>query len=346
MLSDSSHVDDQQAVTTTVCFGWHRSLYKKVNIITTTSPNEAKRSFADHYAKPTPHSYLLEMSRLGYQIAERARPYCVAAAELLADKNPGWPIRMLDVGCSYGIGSAFVKYGCTFEELVSFFSSRAPEDYVACIAAMRMWLNVVPPKIEMGVVGLDIAGSAVQFAVDSGLLDCGIVRNLETEDLSQDEIAWISGCNLLICTGAIGYIGERTFDRILPHLGTSRTDTSGPAAIMTVLRMFDINEAEAAFNRVGMEVRKVPGIRLPQRGFADEEEMQGVLSVLADKGIDPEGWESHGAYYADLYVAASPRLVDRLVDVMVNTDDGASLFSSHVAVAAAKSPDDLTLPVG
>ena len=314
-------------------------------MIASTSPNEAKRSFANFYAEPTPHGYLLEMNRLGYQIAEQARPYCVAAAEVLADENPGWPIRMLDVGCSYGIGSAFVKYGCTFEELASFFSSRAPEDYAASTAAMRMWLNVVPPKIEMGVVGLDVAGSAVKFAVDSGLLDCGIVKNLETEELSQDEIAWISGCNLLICTGAIGYIGEHTYDRILPHLGSSRTDTSGPAAVMTVLRMFDIDEVEPAFNRVGMEVRKVPGVRLPQRGFADDEEMQGVLKVLADKGIDPEGWESHGVYYADLYVAALPELVGRLVEDMMKTDDEGSLFASHVAVASAKSPDELTLPV-
>jgi len=228
---------------------------------------------------------------------------------------------------------------------VSFFSSRAPEDYAACIAAMRMWLNVVPPQIEMGVVGLDVAGSAVQFAVDSGLLDSGIVKNLETEELSQDEIAWISGCNLLICTGAIGYIGEKTFDRILPHLGASRTDTTGPAAVLTVLRMFDIDEAESTFNRVGMEVRKVPGIRLPQRGFADDEEMQGVLNVLADKGIDSDGWESNGVYYADLYVAASPKLVGRLVEDMTKIDDEGSLFSSHVAVAAAKSPDELNLPV-
>jgi hypothetical protein len=313
---------------------------------TSTSPNEAKRSFTSFYAEPTPHGYLLEMSRLGYQIAEQARQYCVVAAGILEDENPGWPTRMLDVGCSYGIGSAFIKYGCTFEELASFFSSRAPEDYATCTAATRMWLNVVPPQIEMGVVGLDVAENAVKFAVDSGLLDCGIVKNLEVEELSEDEIAWFSGCNLLICTGAIGYVGEQSFDRILPHLGSSRTETSGPAAVMTVLRMFDIGEVESSFNRVGMEVRKVPGVRLAQRGFADDEEMQGVLSVLAEKGIDPDGWESHGVYYADLYVAALPGLVDRLVESMVETDDERPLFTSHVAVASAQSPDELTLPVG
>lgn len=308
-------------------------------------PNEAKRSFDHYYSQQTPHDYLSEMSRLGYQIAEQARPYGVAVAEALSELNPGWPIRMLDVGCSYGIGSAFVKYGCTFEELASFFSSRAPQDYRACTNATRTWLNVVPPQVDMGVVGLDVSGPAVQFSVDSGLLDCGIVKNLEEEELLDDEVAWIAGCNLLICTGAIGYVGEVTFDKILRHLGSTRTDNTGPAALMTVLRMFDISDVEPSFNKAGLEVRKVPGVRLPQRGFADEEEMEGVLKVLADKGIDAEGWESLGAYYADLYVAAAPGVVGQLVRRLSETEDGGPLFTSHVAVAAAKQPSGLTLPV-
>ena len=44
---------------------------------------------------------------------------------------------MLDVGCSYGIGSAFVKFGCSFDEMVAFFSSRAPQEYRAACEAMR-----------------------------------------------------------------------------------------------------------------------------------------------------------------------------------------------------------------
>lgn len=298
--------------------------------------NQAKQSFDYYYTRETPHEYLDEMSRLGYQIAEQARPYSVAAARLLARENAGWPIRMLDIGCSYGIGAAFVKYGCTFEELASFFTSRAPADYASCIAATRTWLNVVPPRVEMGVVGLDVSGSAVQFAVDSGLLDCGITRDLESEEPSDDETAWISGCNLLVCTGAIGYIGRQTFDRVLAHLGSSRTDRTGPAAVMTVLRMFDTSEVASAFSDAGWEFRQVPGVRLPQRAFADQVEKEKVLAVLREKGVDPEGWESLGVYYADLFVASKPELADRLVSEMARTDEATQLFTSHVAVATAR----------
>ena len=114
---------------------------------------------------------------------------------------------------------------------------------------------------------------------------------------------------------------------------------------MTVLRMFDITEVESSFNKVGLEVRKVPGVRLPQRGFADEEEMEGVLKVLTDKGIDTEGWESLGAYYADLYIAAAPDQIGQLVRRLSHTEDDRPLFTSHVAVAAAKQPQELSLPV-
>ncbi|MEA3274203.1 MAG: hypothetical protein U9Q81_02685, partial [Pseudomonadota bacterium] len=108
--------------------------------------NEAKASFDDVYTAPTPHAYIASMAKNGYEIGEQARPYCAAAAELLQERNgDAWPVQMLDVGCSYGIGSAFVKYGCSFDEMVAFFLSRAPREYHATCEAMRLWLNVAPP---------------------------------------------------------------------------------------------------------------------------------------------------------------------------------------------------------
>ena len=86
---------------------------------------------------------------------------------------------MLDVGCSYGIGSAFVKYGCSFDEMVAFFSSRAPRPYHAACEAMRMWLNLAPPVCDVRAVGLDSSKPAIDFAMDAGVLDGGIARDFE-----------------------------------------------------------------------------------------------------------------------------------------------------------------------
>lgn len=305
--------------------------------------NRAKRSFDDVYTQPTPHAYLQKMGSIGYQIGEQARSYCAALADLLHEANPGWPNQILDVGCSYGMGSAFVKYGCSFEELASFYRSRAPEDYESCATAMRAWLNVIRPKVDATVVGMDISENALKFAFDSGLIDCGITRNLEEEDLSADEQAWVESCNLLVCTGAIGYVGSPTFDRILAHLGKGRNDRSGPVAVMTVLRMFDPSDVRESFEKAGWAFQRVDNIRLPQRAFADADEQADVTDVIRRRGLDPEGWESLGVMYADLYVAAHPEFVDTATEKLLEVGrqrDHTQLFASHVAVATARGRDE------
>jgi len=284
--------------------------------------NEAKANFDDTYAAPTPHAYVAAMARTGYEIGEQARPYCVAAAELLQERNgDAWPTQMLDVGCSYGLGAACVKHGCSFDEIVAFFSSRAPREYNAAREAMRMWLNVAPPTCDLRTVGLDSSEPAIRFAVDAGLLDGGIARDFEQPGASPSEAerAWLRSCNLLISTGAIGYVTERTLDVILPHLGKDHPSDLGPLTVLTILRMFDASPIEAALERQGLSFAAVPGVRLPQRRFQDSTERRRVLSELHDRGIDTSGWEDRGKHYADLYVAAPPEQLGVLLERMRDT---------------------------
>lgn len=286
--------------------------------------NDAKASFDEVYSEPTPHAYIASMARNGYEIGEQARPYCAAAAELLRERNSdAWPVQMLDVGCSYGMGSAFVKFGCSFDELVAFFSTRAPREYRAACEATRMWLHVAPPTCDVRVVGLDRSVPAIRFAVEAGLLDGGIARDFEDPDLipTEDECAWFRSCNLLISTGAIGYITERTLNAILPHLGRDHPSEFGPYAILTILRMFELPAIPDVFEKHGFTFGKVPGVRLPQRRFKDEEERTKVLSLLNERGVDTEGWEDRGKHYADLFVAARPDQFDLLKEHMIRASE-------------------------
>ena len=286
------------------------------------TPNEAKANFDDAYTSPTPHAYVAAMARTGYEIGEQARPYCTTAVELLQERNGNaWPTQMLDLGCSYGLGAAFVKYGCSFDEIVALFSSRAPREYNAAREAMRMWLNVTPPACDLRTVGLDSSEPAIRFAVETGLLDAGIARDFEQPGASPNEAerAWFRSCNLLISTGAIGYVTERTLEVVLPHLGKGHPSDLGPLVVLTILRMFDASPIEAAFERQGLSFAAVPGARLPQRRFQDATERRKVLSELHDRGIDTSGWEDRGKHYADLYVAAPPEQLGLLLERMRDT---------------------------
>lgn len=288
------------------------------------SQNRAKADFDEAYVAPTPHLYIDQMARHGYEIGEQARPYCAAAAELLrAHNGEAWPVQMLDIGCSYGIGSAFVRYGCSFDEIVAFFTSRAPTDYRAACEAMRMWLNVTPPACDVRCVGLDSSAPAICYAVEAGLLDGGIARSFEEPgaDPTPEEVTWFRSCNLLICTGAIGYITERTLDIVLKHLGRDNPGEVGPFAAVTILRMFDERPVAESFERHGFTFQHVPETRLPQRRFTDVHEREGVLAAVRARGLDPTGWEDQGKHFADLYVAAPPEQADLLLDRMIRTRD-------------------------
>lgn len=276
--------------------------------------NEVKVSFDDVYAAPTPHGYLAAMGSTGYCIAEQARPYFVSAVELLREVNgEAWPVQLVDLGCSYGVGSATVNSRCSFDEFRSFFASRAPRDYHACVEATRRWIQAVPAPEELRIVGVDTSAAAIQFATDAGLLAGGVTRNLEEEDPTPDECAWFAGCNLLTSTGAIGYVTDRTVRRILECLGRDHPGEFGPLAVMTVLRMFDVGPVQQAFEARDLRFTRVPKVRLQQRRFKDADERRGVLRVLEDGGVDTEGWESTGWLYADLFVAAPPARIDSVL---------------------------------
>jgi len=288
-------------------------------IMSYSNANKAKSSFDNVYTAPTPHAYIATMAANGYEIGERARPYCTAAAELLREGNgDAWPVQMLDVGCSYGIGSAFVKYGCSFDEMVAFFSSRAPREYHTACEAMRMWLNIAPPASDVRAVGLDSSKPAINFALDAGVLDGGIARDFEQPNVvpTEEESAWFRSCNLLISTGAIGYVTERTLDVILRDLGKDYPGNFGPFAVVTILRMFDQAPIKTAFEMRGFTFGAVPGVRLPQRRFTNKEERQKVLSLLHDRGIDTGEWEDRGKHHADLFIAAPPEQFSGLLECM------------------------------
>ena len=259
------------------------------------------------------------MAKNGYQIGEQARPYCAEAVQLLREQDGGvWPVQMLDVGCSYGIGSALVKYGCSFDEMVAFYASRAPHEYDAACDAMRAWLNIAPPAHDVRAVGLDSSKPAIRFAVDAGLLDGGLARDFERPDAapSEGDIDWFRSCNLLISTGAIGYVTERTLDVVLRHLGEDSPCDIGPFAVITILRMFDRSAIETVFEKRGFTFGAVPGARLPQRRFTGIKERQEVLSLLHDRGVDTREWEDRGKHYADLFIAAPPLQYSLLLERM------------------------------
>lgn len=268
--------------------------------------NEVKASFNEVYQSPTPHAYFTEMNRLEYAIGQEARPYFQSVMALMRRQlGPDIPIRMLDLGCSYGVGSALVKYGFSFSEIAEFFENEANRDYCDCVTDTKSWLAENEAAKPLACIGADASSEAIKFASAAGLIDDGIAQDLETDQkLPAQECSLIQHCNLLTSTGAIGYVGEKTVSAILTHLGKACPPGRGPYTAVTILRMFQVEQIRKTFEKFGYRFELAPGVRLRQRRFQDEKEQKETIRLLAERGISTAGWEDTGYLYADLYVAA------------------------------------------
>jgi hypothetical protein len=205
--------------------------------------------------------------------------------------------------------------------MVGFFSTRAPENPSAACEATRAWLNVTSAPYNVRCVGLDSSKPAIDFALRAGLLDYAIARDFENPDVAPnaEECSWLRNCNLLISTGAIGYVTDRTMNQVLRHVGKDHPNEFGPLAVVTILRMFEPATIRVAFEKHGFRFEKVPGIMLSQRSFTDEDEQKGILKILHDKRIDTGELEDSGKLFAELFIGAKPEQFKQLLETMNET---------------------------
>ncbi len=283
--------------------------------------NQVKANFDDVYQSPTPHSYFETMDQLEYAIGQEARPFFLSTIALMREQLGNQaPVRMLDLGCSYGVGSALVKYGFSFREIADFYSNNPNSNYGQCVKHTQEWLAENKSEVPVSCIGADSSAEAIRFGAESGLLDGGIALDLEDDQrLAPSECALMQECNLLTSTGAIGYVGERTLGAILQQLGKHQPGSHGPYIVVTILRMFSSSLVTKTFADHGYKFVQVPEVHLRQRRFFDEQEQAKVIKQVNDHGLETDTLEADGYQYADLFVGAPESELPALLLAMSET---------------------------
>jgi len=251
------------------------------------------------YDRPDPHDYYQTLATLDYRVPAAAEPVlrAVIAAERAERKRR--ELTVLDIGCSYGVNAAILKHGCDLADLTAFYSARttASPPRRELLSRDRDFFTKRLSDPDLRVVGLDTAENAVAYACAAGVMDAGIVADLEVQPPAEPEAELITDIDLAISTGAIGYVGAPTFAHILDHAGRA------PWFALFALRMFPINAIADVLKDAGYEVFRLTGQTFRQRRFASRKEASEVLANLAQLGIDPAGRESEGWYHAEFYFA-------------------------------------------
>jgi carnitine O-acetyltransferase len=146
-------------------------------------------------------------------------------------------------------------------------------------------------------VGLDTSASALSYALEAGFLDEAVHADLERNELSPRQRAHFAGTDLVISTGCIGYVTERTLTRIVRSMGEHR-----PWMAHFVLRMFPFEPVERALEELGYSTVCADDV-FRQRRFASPQEQTQVLETMEEAGIDADGLEADGWLHARLYVS-------------------------------------------
>ena len=262
--------------------------------------NEAKANMDHIYDQADPRSYFRELRKLDYAIPDAAKPiFQKLIANLRLRRNDH--VHILDLGCSYGVNAALLKHDLSMPELYDHWSDEVlagatPEEV---IKSDLRYFSDLDEQADITVMGLDPAESAIAFAEKSGLLDVGLAINLETEALPGAATEDLIEIDLMTSTGCVGYVTEKSFERLLPTL----TQGQSPWIGNFVLQMFPFDAIEETLNDWGYVTEKLEGQVFAQRDFVSAEEKGQVFEQLRSRGIDPAATQAEDQILAEFYLS-------------------------------------------
>jgi len=266
---------------------------------------KVKKDFTDIYTQETPREYLKEMKRLRYSISDSTKPLYNSIIEQL-ENTLSRPINILDLGSSYGINSALMKYNLTMTELNNFFLNE-PEPTKK---ETKQFYEKCTNKDNMCFYQIDISEEALKFSEEMNLCEKGMNVNLDDKKVDLSES--LPKIDVVIATGCIGYIGYMAFVNLLKVIKKrqdnsieSKTKYNSPIFAFSVLRMFDMNDIEKTFETYDYSIVKSDIKPLVQRSFSDPKEKEQTISILHEMGINTKEYEDDGNFYADFYIAKS-----------------------------------------
>jgi hypothetical protein len=156
-----------------------------------------------------------------------------------------------------------------------------------------------PEQVNASFVGLDVSEAAIDYAKSVGLIESGIAANLETGEASDEQMAALQDVDIIVSTGCVGYVTDKTFHRLL----AMRAKGNAPWVVSFVLRMFPYDAIEAELAQLGLVTEKLGGVTFVQRRFHSESELEATLKAVKARGLDPHGKETDGLFHAELFVS-------------------------------------------
>ncbi|WP_425105160.1 hypothetical protein [Ancylobacter sp.] len=260
-----------------------------------------KHDFSPTYDQPWPRAYYLAHLALDYMICDRAKPVFETIITRLRHQRPHRPLKIVDIGASYGLNAALLRAPLTLDDLYAAYTladgplaSQSLEDHEAFFTRQKL-------REELEIVGLDPSRQALRYARDVGLIGAAVTANLETEELSPTDREALRDADLIISTGCVGYATMRTFKRVYEATAASR-----PWVASFVMHPFGYGDIAAMLAGFGLVTTECPHLRQRQRRFSTAQERASILALMAEQGMDDRLERTTGYIYAAFHLS-TPR---------------------------------------
>ena len=270
--------------------------------------NEIKYEFSEIYTDRDPREYFRVLGQLDYIVPHVAQPVFDQLIRARAETQDE-PVTVLDLGCSYGLNGALMKYALRYDALRERYTDPALKTLApdALLALDRHFYQAWPKNPRVRVIGLDPSQNAVRYGEAAGTMDLGLPLDLENNDPSPEQAKALEEVDLIVSTGCVGYVTSRTFRRLAKLARRGR-----PAWVASfVLRMFRYDEIEATLATLGLETERFESATFVQRRFANFDEMDATIKAVEALGLDPRGREADGLFHAELFVSRPPEEIER-----------------------------------
>lgn len=243
---------------------------------------DGKASFDAIYDDPLPSAYFSALRPLEYSTPGRAQPMVRRCVEALRRLRRLETVTVLDLCAGYGVNGALLKHRLTLDDLYERYGQapRCGAGFQRILADALWFLRRRRREARVRVVAQDVAGHALAYGEAVGLADAVIEADLETVCPDPAQAALMREADLVVVTGGLSYIGERTLSRVL------RAARHRPWALYFPLRHSDTAAVDETFARAGYAVET--GRRtIPHRRFKSAEERGAIRArILAGQAPD------------------------------------------------------------
>ena len=247
---------------------------------------ENREAFARIYDLPDPAPYFAAMRTLDYRMAAVASGFLKQCAPVLQRCFGKTAPRVLDFACGYGANGAQLTHDISLAEIYEFYGDDArpipnrSADWghdAGFYRARRL------PRSPFEVGGIDIAGTAVEYAVHVGVLDHGFAVDLTSDARDAAFDAFLADTDVVMESGAIGVTLPAAYDRLLSTATAGRT----PWLLIATRPDVDCGPFDAVLERHGLSGERCNPRPFRYRRMMGPVERAAMIRAMTALGNDP-----------------------------------------------------------